>query len=189
MVDPVSAVFSSAGGLTVLQVVVLLDAVIATADNYPERDETPRPRVTLDDVVQQLDRWGRFAGSATVRKAITFVRERVESPKETETRMLIIQAGLPEPVVQFDVRDADVSIARLDLAYPEWRIAIEYEGDGHRTSSAQWRRDIRRHRDLEDRGWAVIRLTQQDLDAPEAFLALVRRLITLRRTEMDGNRR
>ena len=72
-------------------------------------------------------------------------------------------------------------IARNDLAYPELRIAIEYEGDGHRTDRTQWRRDIRRQRELEDLGWIVIRLTEHDLhDGLASFLTRIRRAIATR---------
>ena len=75
------------------------------------------------------------------------------------SRLMIVAAGIPEPVVQWEIRSDGRFIARVDLAYPELKIAIEYEGDGHRTERAQWRIDIRRQRDLEDEGWIVIRLT------------------------------
>src|SRR5690606_35632822 len=65
-------------------------------------------------------------------------------------------------------------VARVDLAYPELKIAIEYDGDGHRSDREQWRRDIRRQRELERRGWIVIHLTQADLDDPDAFLTHLR---------------
>lgn len=124
---------------------------------------------------------GASRGKRTIRAALERAREGVESPKETETRLLIVNAGLPEPVVQFELRDDNRVVARMDLAYPELQIGIEYEGDGHRTDRAQWRRDIQRQRDLEDRGWIVVRLTQHDLGAGAAsFLARLRRAIASR---------
>ncbi|HWS49826.1 MAG TPA: DUF559 domain-containing protein [Microbacterium sp.] len=97
------------------------------------------------------------------------------------SRLMIVAAGIPEPVVQWEIRSDGRFIARVDLAYPELKIAIEYEGDGHRTERAQWRIDIRRQRDLEDEGWIVIRLTELDLsDGGEAVLGRVRRAIAAR---------
>ncbi|WP_435747476.1 endonuclease domain-containing protein [Microbacterium sp. PMB16] len=182
VVDPIAAVFSCASGLTVAQLVVLLDAIVTDSVNYPGIRDVPRPRCTLDDVGARLAEWGRFPGSSSVRKAFGLARAGVESPKETETRLVILAAGLPEPAVQFEVRDGDGSrlVARIDLAYPHWRIAIEYEGDGHRTDKDQWRRDIARQRELEERGWIVIRLTQQDLVETEPFLRRIRTAIAER---------
>jgi len=177
VVDPVAAVFSCAHELTVAQLVVMLDALVTDRSNYPGMREVARPRCTLDDVAEHLVDWGRFRGSATVRRALRSAREGVESPKETQTRLAIVEAGLPEPVVQFEVRAGSRLIARVDLAYPEWRIAIEYEGDGHRTDKMQWRRDIARQRELEEQGWIVIRLTQHDLAEPAPFLTRIRSAI------------
>ncbi|UJP10107.1 hypothetical protein L2X99_17435 [Microbacterium sp. KUDC0406] len=181
VIDPIAAVFSTAHELTVAQLVTALDAILATCDHYPDL-YAGKPLITVAEVEQRLVEWAGFTGCGRVRAAVSLARVGVESPKETETRLLLIEAGLPEPVVQHEVRDAGRFIARVDLAYPELGIAIEYEGDGHRTSKDQWRTDIRRQRDLEDRGWIVIRLTQADLEASgrEALLTRVRNAIASR---------
>jgi len=179
VIDPIAAAFSCASELTVAQMVVLLDAVVTAADNYPGL-LPGRPTATREQVEMRLRDWGGFRGCATVRAALPLVRVGVESPKETETRLSIIAAGLPEPTVQHPAFAGGRFIARIDLAYPEWKIAIEYEGDGHRTEREQWRRDIRRQRDLEDAGWIVIRLTQADLRHPDAWIARLHRAIAAR---------
>lgn len=180
IIDPVAALFSCAAELTVDQMIVAIDALLTTASNYPGLGPG-RPMTTRAALEERMQTWGRFPGSAVVRAAVPLARQRVESPKETETRLLIVRAGLPEPSVQFEVRDGGCFIARVDLAYPALKIAIEYEGDGHRTSKDQWRRDIRRQRDLEDRGWIVIRLTELDLAKDGiALLARIRRAIAAR---------
>ncbi|KJQ55704.1 endonuclease domain-containing protein [Microbacterium sp. SA39] len=180
VVDPIAAVFSCARELSVAHLVMLLDAVVTDSMNYPGVAEVARPRSTLADLRTRLIEWGRFPGSADVRRALRRAREGVESPKETETRLTIVDAGLPEPAVQFELHVGGRLVARIDLAYPEWLIAVEYEGDGHRTDKAQWRRDIARQRELEERGWIVIRLTQQDLTHPGPFLARIRSAIAER---------
>lgn len=180
VVDPIAAVFSCARELSVAQLVVLLDAVVSDSLNYPGVAEVARPRFTLADVRTRFVEWGRFPGSADVRRALGKVREGVESPKETEVRLTIVDAGFPEPAVQCEVHVGDRLVARTDLGYREWRIAVEYEGDGHRTDKAQWRRDIARQRELEDLGWIVIRLTQEDLSEPGPFLARLRSAIAER---------
>jgi transcriptional regulator with AbiEi antitoxin domain of type IV toxin-antitoxin system len=48
-----------------------------------------------------------------------------ESPMESVLRLLLVDAGLPRPVAQYRVRNADGHVlARLDLAYPAHRIGI-----------------------------------------------------------------
>jgi len=181
VLDPVATLFTCASALSVTEAVMMLDALVTDADNYPHLRSIGGPLATLDEVARRLAEWGRFAGCATIRAALPLAREHVESPKETETRLMLLDGGLPEPVVQFVVRDEGRFIARVDLAYPELRIAMEYEGDGHRTDKAQWRIDIQRQRELEDRGWQVIRLTQLDLGAGRgAVLARIRHAIAAR---------
>ena len=103
--------------------------------------------------------------------ALELLDGRAESPKESELRTILHQAGLPRPEVHFVVRDsAGRFVARVDLAYPGRKIAIEYEGDYHR-DRAQWRRDIARRRRLEALGWTVLQATQQDLSTPAPFLS------------------
>jgi len=50
-------------------------------------------------------------------------------------------------------------------------VAIEYEGDHHRTDHDQWRYDIRRFTDLQGAGWFVYRATADDLRDPRRLLA------------------
>lgn len=180
VIDPVAALFMCAATLTVDQVVIALDALISTADNYPGL-RPGRPSLTGTDIEMRLQVWGRFPGSRRIRDALARAREGAESPKETETRMLIVAAGLPEPVVQYEIHENGLLLARSDMAYPSLKIAIEYEGDGHRTSRDQWRRDIQRQRELEDRGWIVIRVTQLDLADTRPLMDRISRAMASRR--------
>lgn len=180
VVDAVAALFTCATTLTVEQAVVMIDALVTEASNYPGLGPG-RPMSTLEAIARRLEEWGRFPGCGTIRDALPRARERVESPKETETRLLLVDKGLPEPVVQFEAYIDGLFIGRGDLAYPEWKIAIEYEGDGHRTDKNQWRKDIRRQRELEGAGWIVIRLTQADLaDGKASLIARIRNAIASR---------
>jgi very-short-patch-repair endonuclease len=64
---------------------------------------------------------------------------------------------------QHDVHDPrGRRIGRVDLAYPQWRIAIEYEGDHHREKT-QFRRDVARLNALRAAGWLVLRFTADDV--------------------------
>lgn len=180
VVDPLTALFTCAAELSVDEAVIMIDSLLTTASGYPNL-HPGKPNVTTADIRLHLESWRAFPGHQTIRAALTRARAGVESPKETETRLLITAAGLPEPVVQHEVFDQRRFIARVDMAYPALKIAIEYEGDGHRTSKEQWRRDIQRQRELEDRGWIVIRLTQHDLEeGSSALLSRIRRAILAR---------
>lgn len=103
------------------------------------------------------------------RQAARLVRAGVDSPMETHLRLLLVLAGLPEPVVGHVVLDSDGGwLATPDLSYPELEIAIEYDGAHHLTNAAQWQRDIRRRENLERAGWLVRVVTARDLLAAPA---------------------
>ncbi|MDL9980827.1 hypothetical protein [Microbacterium candidum] len=125
----------------------------------------------MADIAAAIATWPGRRGIRNLRRAIELVDPNAESPKESELRVLLIEAGLPHPVPQHVVHDRDGRlVARVDLAYPDRLIAIEYEGDHHRERE-QWRADLARRRRLESLGWRYIPVTQADLDDPHALLA------------------
>lgn len=79
-------------------------------------------------------------------------------------RLAIVRGGLPEPELQVEIHDeAGYFVGRVDMAYPAQRVVVEYEGDHHRTDAEQWARDLRRYREMERLGWAVVRWSRSDL--------------------------
>ncbi len=113
---------------------------------------------------------GRRAGAAELRAALGRVRTGASSRTETWTRLTLVDAGLPEPLLDVDVFD-DVGrfLACVDMAYPRWRIAVEYEGT-HHSSGTQWESDVDRYAGLEAAGWRVIRVTRSILFRTPATL-------------------
>ncbi|MEV7228582.1 DUF559 domain-containing protein [Polymorphospora sp. NPDC051019] len=105
--------------------------------------------------------------------------QRVTDGDQTPTRPG--RRGLPPPVAQHEVHDhRGRFVGRVDLAYPRWRIAIEYEGDHHRERT-QFRRDVARLNDLRACGWLVLRFTADDvLRHPERIIALVHQAVAER---------
>jgi very-short-patch-repair endonuclease len=133
---------------------------------------------------QILDLAAAYRGARGVRR----VREVVEhadarsgSPMETRLRMLIVTAGLPRPQVQWPVQDElNRTAVWLDLAYPDDRIGIEYDGAGHTEPDAVLR-DIGRHTALLDQDWRVYRYTKLDvLRRPERIVTQLRRALDRR---------
>ena len=108
----------------------------------------------------------RYPGRRNIRPArdlLRLVDGGAESPRETRLRLLILDAGLPRPQTQVRVRDEYGQIvARVDLGWPELKIAVEYDGDQHWTDRRQFANDIRRIELLQALGWIVIRVTAQD---------------------------
>lgn len=129
------------------------------------------PRITLERLRQLVDTAGPGYRIRRVRAAVADARERVESPKETETRLLLLAAGFTEPVINLPVRAPGTGERfRLDLSYPEQRIAIEYDGFWHSTDRRRHRRDRRKDDVLHQLGWRVVRASDEDLRHPDNLL-------------------
>lgn len=137
----------------------------------------PKPKATLAQLEAAVAAWHGQNGVAALRTALPFVRPRVRSPRETLLRLLLLDAGLPEPEINYWIYDDHGQfLAESDLVYPEEKVVIEYEGDHHRTDVGQWRKDIARRESLEDAGWRVIRVSAADLDLyPDRLIARIRK--------------
>lgn len=92
------------------------------------------------------------------------------SPQETRLRLLIHDSRLPRPVAQYVVRDETGFVARVDFAWPEHKVAVEYEGTWHgdRQNVAKDRRRLNR---LTAAGWRVVFVTAADLWHPQRLVA------------------
>lgn len=114
-------------------------------------------------------------GARRARMAAELVRAGSESVRETRTRLLIVLAGLPEPVRQVRIRDETGAIrTRPDLAYPEWKIAIYYDGDTHFDSTQQRQKDNVQREWLIRNGWQCVTIYARDLfNDPTGVLARI----------------
>lgn len=87
---------------------------------------------------------------------------------------LLIAAGLPAPDHQVEVTRPDGSVARFDLAYPEFRIAIETDGKGHGEEPTR-QHDNRRRNDAQILGWKVFHFSWEEVTFhPEQVVATIR---------------
>lgn len=100
------------------------------------------------------------------------------SAAETRFRLFLVRNGLPEPEINVRLHRADGRfLAESDLVYRRERVLIEYEGDGHR-EKRQFRRDITRVEELQDEGWHVVRVTEDDArQDPDATIGRIRRAL------------
>ena len=116
------------------------------------------------------------------RAAAALVREEVDSPMETRLRLLIVLAGLPEPVVNHKIRDERGHVRlRLDLSYPHLRLIVEYDGRQHAEDTRQWNRDLDRREYFDDEEWRIIVVTAAGIfREPERTLQRVRRALVRR---------
>ena len=137
---------------------------------------------TIDGLRRAVEAWAPRRGARALVAALPRVRIGAESRPETHTRLVLVDAGLPEPVPNPPIMLPSGSVRHPDLAYLEWRVAFEYQGDRHRQDRARWQRDVRRRREFEGCGWHVIEVTADDLGpARGEFLATVREILQARR--------
>lgn len=108
-------------------------------------------------------------GAVTLaQRAADLLRPGVESPMESRTRLMMVLAGLPEPVVNMTVHgDNRAVVYRLDLSYPELRLGVEYDGRQHAEDARQWGHDLTRREWFDGRGWRLLVLRATDVyDTP-----------------------
>ncbi|MEW5810120.1 MAG: hypothetical protein AB1925_11745 [Actinomycetota bacterium] len=120
-------------------------------------------------------------GLRRLRTVLPMVDGGAESPHETLTRLALLRAGFPVPQTQIEVRDAYGRVfARLDMGWPEWQVAVEYDGAQHWTDAGQRAWDIERWAALEAADWSVIRVSSTMLRRPAVFLDRVRAALRAR---------
>ncbi len=151
--------------------------LVAAGDHLihvPRFAEPGRPWTTVEELAAFAARGGDRKGSPAARHAIRFVRPGVESPQETRLRLLLLRAGLPEPICGYELRGPLGRIGWFDLAWPELRVLGEYDGDQHRTDPRQYERDIRRFDRAADEDWRVLRVRAAGL-RPDGEADTIRR--------------
>lgn len=166
------------------QLAAILDAgdLTAVGDALVTGRRNGRSRDTAATSIERLgaavEAWGRRRGRARLDVTLPRVRVGAESRPETLLRLLLVERGFPEPVIAHPIPvDGGATVLHPDLAYPRWRLALEYEGEHHRAVK-HWKRDITRREQIEAEGWRIVRVTSDDVFVhPDAFIARLRRVI------------
>jgi Protein of unknown function (DUF559) len=134
-------------------------------------------RTEIDDrLVNRKDRRGTRRAEVLLALATGLA----ESPPESWLRLLVVDAGFPLPDPQHEVRDLEGRLVyRLDMAWPDLRVALEY--DGYEAHEGRTDADAERDRRLAGRGWVVIRACARDLGSPDRLLGELRAAFAARR--------
>ena len=118
---------------------------------------------SADDVVRLMERYGPVRGVRQLRQLLPLVDAGAESPRESRLRLLLIDNGFPIPETQIPVFDGGVDpFASLDMGWRHLQLAVEYDGDQHRTDRPQYVKDVKRHPRVAKRGWEVVRVVKED---------------------------
>jgi hypothetical protein len=110
------------------------------------------------DVATRRGRWR----SNRATDLVPLVDGRAQSPPESRVRVACALAGLPRPIPQYVVIEDGEFLGAVDLAWPEAKLVVEYEGAYH-FDGVQIRKDDARYARLIAAGWRVIRLSSIDL--------------------------
>jgi hypothetical protein len=114
--------------------------------------------VTLDEIAALAERHPGRRGVVQFRRAVALADPGAESPQETRTRLVLNHAGL-WPDTQVTVYgEHGKYIRRLDMAWPRWKVGVEYDGHQHWENPAQRTLDIETWALLEALGWRLIRV-------------------------------
>ncbi|MGW4467430.1 endonuclease domain-containing protein [Micromonospora sp. NPDC004704] len=117
-------------------------------------------------------------------RAADLVDGGAESPQESRLRVRLVLAGLPAPITQYVIARAGQFIARVDLAWPDRKVAVEYDGLWHDDPS-QFHRDRQRLNQLGRDGWIVIHVSAKRLREDfESIVTEIRTALAARR--LDG---
>ncbi|KAA0022405.1 DUF559 domain-containing protein [Antrihabitans cavernicola] len=115
----------------------------------------------LDDAARQQ---GRRRGICATRKLLPLADSGAQSPMESETRLLLLDAGLPAPTLQYPVPDRwGMPRYFLDFGWEDAKLGAEYDGDEFHSGALAVRRDKGRITWLQDQGWLIVYITADDV--------------------------
>ena len=118
------------------------------------------------DVEMLARRYAGRRGITRARESLDLFDAGAQSPKESWLRVVLIRAGLPRPQTQIPVlNEFGSAIVYLDMGWADLKVAVEYDGEQHRSDRRQYIWDVRRLQMLERLGWIVIRVVAGDRPA------------------------
>jgi hypothetical protein len=144
-----------------------IDELTVVADHLlriPRGDFEGRrePYATPEELADMLDRHKGTPGIRKARLALEQARIGADSAPETRLRLALEYAGLPEPELNVPTVLFAGVVRQPDLAYPEYRVAVEYDGDVH-SEAGQIIRDIAREEDFSRAGWTLVRISRRHM--------------------------
>lgn len=171
-----------------LAAMLSVDELIAAGDSIVDAHgaDFPRPKnaiCTIDELRRTVGAHPGMRGMKTACLALSEIRVGADSPQETRMRLILARSAAGEPVLNcVIVNDWGQAAVWPDAAYPQERIALQYDG-GHHSDPRQAASDARRRTATERLGWTEIRVFKEDLDGEKPFvLEKVRAAMSLRVT-------
>ncbi|PJM78182.1 hypothetical protein CSQ86_02375 [Bifidobacterium felsineum] len=166
--------------------IVLGDSIISGIARQPALAKGRIGSAIYADLQRFVDDLAGFKGRLACRRALTLISPGSDSPKESEGRLALRSHGISQPVLNYEVPGIafrSTAAITLDMAWPEYKVAVEYDGDHHRTDKVQWRRDQEKRDKLRGHQWIVFVATASSLvnaDARAEFAFNVARALASR---------
>ncbi|WP_456696959.1 hypothetical protein [Aeromicrobium sp. P5_D10] len=126
----------------------------------------------------QLHDWR--PGASQVRRVLPYLDAASRSLKESETRALVVFAGLPGPEVNVDLVVRGRWLGCVDLLFRAWLLVLEYEGRQHAETTEQFGRDITRYAGFRDEGVGYLQITNDMLKVPRTLIRRIHELLAAR---------
>ncbi|SEI41116.1 hypothetical protein SAMN04487917_101133 [Arthrobacter sp. yr096] len=144
-----------------------IDEITVLADHLlraprPEFEGRSDPYCTREDLETMLHRHKGTPGIRKARLALEQARIGADSAPETRLRLALERAGLPQTELNRPTQLGSGVVRQPDLSCPEFRVAIEYEGEGH-SDPAQIVRDIDREEDFSRARWILVRISKRHM--------------------------
>jgi len=118
---------------------------------------------TPADLAEAAHRQRGRRGIVQVRDLLRWVDGRAESAMESEARLAMLDGGLPQPELQYLIHGRDGEVWRVDFAWPEARVAVEYESVAWHAGRLEMERDKSRFAGIQDIDWIVIPIVVADV--------------------------
>ena len=127
-----------------------------------------------------IERHRGARGIVQPRQAVDLIDAGAESPQETRTRLLLINAGFPRPKTQIVICN-DYGDFVAHMGWPEWRVGLQYYGLQHWSDPDRHARDIDQQAELQELEWRIIRVSRNLLwHRSPVFLIRVREAMRAR---------
>lgn len=141
-------------------------------------DAALRAGLDLPDVVGRLEQRAGHRGVRRARELFACADTGAESPGESQTRFVLLAAGLPRPTTQLEIR-THLGTFRADMGWEEWKLLIEYDGRSKYEGGEidAFMREKRRADALAEAGYRLLRVTKEDLRTPEMLVARAMRML------------
>lgn len=153
--------------------------LVAAGDYLIHPDRNTPALTTGARMADALEQYPGRRGRRRLRAAVGLLDAASESPQESRLRVIILLGGLPDVVANLPITTSGGFHYRADLAFPEFKVIVEYQSEWH-NSPAAFRADMTRVSRLEADGWYVILVNKDDLDNPAELLRRIRQVLATR---------